>query len=510
MFEDYSGHFKTWLVRNKGLFLFSLCIAVLCYGYEIFNFSLSIDEEIASFSDASGRKTYLLIGRWGTYLLNHLLFSQSIIPYAPFLFGVLCLALSGVLLASNLPGSTASKILFLTIFITAPFHSYYLAFNTADPFFGIGMIFTVISYHEAVNGLTSGKKISFLVSSLLLAFALSIYQALFSFFVTLVVFHLLLMLRDNENCPLRSLFKNAGLFTLLAVFALGIYKAGDLLARWIFIDYSNISGAAYLEAYKGWGKAPVGEILNNLNHSTLNFFTGKMIPAGSYITFLSVIFLVPLLLWQLSKGKTKLLNKVIRMGLMVLLLFAPFTLMYLNGAPFQVRSMLAFPLMLAMLWWLPFDHLGNYWKKMMLGLGLVVFINNMTTTTRLFYSSTMTWQADRELANRLLERIHALELPQTDEKIPVVFFGAYSHPANRLFIHSDIFGASFFGWDDCNPSRVTGFLRTLGIEEIQVIPETKVNKRVHDSVQHLPVWPRKGSVCLIDSIVVVKLSRIQP
>ena len=73
MVEDYNGYFKTWWVRNKAILLFSLCIAILCYGYEIFNFSLSIDEEIASFSDANGRKTYLLIGRWGTYLLNHLL-----------------------------------------------------------------------------------------------------------------------------------------------------------------------------------------------------------------------------------------------------------------------------------------------------------------------------------------------------------------------------------------------------------------------------------------------------
>ena len=510
MVEDYNGYFKTWWVRNKAILLFSLCIAILCYGYEIFNFSLSIDEEIASFSDANGRKTYLLIGRWGTYLLNHLLFSQSIIPYAPFLLGVLCLALSGVLLAGNLPGSTASKIIFLTIFITSPFHSYYLAFNTADPFFGIGMIFTIISYSEAVKGLSSGKKSSFLFSSLLLAFALSIYQALFSFFVTLVVFHFLLTLRDNETVPLRGSFKDAGLFLLLAVFALGIYKAGDIVARWIFIDGSNISGATYLEAYKGWGKAPAREILDNLNQSTLKFFTGKMIPAGSYITVLSVILLVPLLFWQLSRGKTNLLHKVIRTGLVVVLLFAPFTLMYLNGAPLQVRSMLAFPLMLAMLWWLPFERLGNYWKQMMLVLGLVVFINNMTTTTRLFYSSTMTWQADRELASRLLERIHAMEFPKTDEKIPVVFFGAYSHPANRLFIHSDIFGASFFEWDHCNPSRITGFFRTLGIEELQVIPESKTSRQVHDSVQHMPVWPRRGSVGLIDGIVVVKLSRIQP
>jgi hypothetical protein len=180
--------------------------------------------------------------------------------------------------------------------------------------------------------------------------------------------------------------------------------------------------------------------------------------------------------------------------------------MYVNGGKVPLRSMMAFPLLLAMLWWLVYNQIRQSGKKIMLVLAFALFVTNTGITTRLFYSSWVAWQADRDMANRIYERICNLDIPDTGKPLEVVFFGHYDHPKNRLFMQSDIFGASFFGWDNGKPNRMRLFFKTIGINNISVVSKKNIDISLSDTLQKLPCWPFKGSVCYYQNFVIVKLS----
>ena len=497
---------KKYVSDNRKIIIFSFLIAIICYGYEIFNFSLSIDEELASFTNASDNRFLIEIGRWGTYLLNHLLFPYSLLPYAPFLFGVLFLAAASVIFVTSIDGSLGAKYIFSIVFITSPVHAYYLAFNTADPYFSIGLALMVISYIEAVKGFETNNRFALLRSVLTFAFSISIYQALVSVFVTLMMFHLLTKKSGDPDFNFKALLKRTTGFILLAVVSLALYKMTDFLIFKMVLDSDAPRGTAYLNNFQGWGKLPAMLIVNNLIQGTITYFTGKLIPGEKYLIPFSVLILISYLVYKFVTQKRTIIDRIILILLLLLLLVSPFILIYINGAMLPVRTMMAFPLLLAMLWWLVYTQIRQSGKKIMLILALVLFITNTGITTRLFYSSWVAWQADRDMANRIYERICNLDLPDNGKPIPVAFIGKYNHPDNNLFIKSDIFGASFFGWGKGNQKRILSLFKTIGINNLRVISKKIISVSVSDTVQKMPCWPFKGSVCFYNNVVIVKLS----
>ncbi len=74
---------KFFTKEIKILFLVSLACSLLCFGYELFNFSFSIDEELAAYQHNEDYwKAWLGQGRWGMGLLVFLL--PADISYMPF------------------------------------------------------------------------------------------------------------------------------------------------------------------------------------------------------------------------------------------------------------------------------------------------------------------------------------------------------------------------------------------------------------------------------------------
>ena len=71
----------SYLQKNLSVILLLVVIALAAYGFELFNFTLTIDEEYASlFTGLEDWK--LSIGRWGNYLLGALI-PMAIIPFVP-------------------------------------------------------------------------------------------------------------------------------------------------------------------------------------------------------------------------------------------------------------------------------------------------------------------------------------------------------------------------------------------------------------------------------------------
>lgn len=503
-----TGRIRKWVNENRHLIIYSVLVAVVAYGYELFNFSLSIDEEYTSFADRTTWLSYLRIGRWGTYLLNQLFFSHSLLPWFPFLIGIICLALSAVLLTSLINGNFRAKILFITVFVTTPVHAYYLTFNTAAPFFGFALLLMVISFLGLIRALDENNRWLFFLSMPFFIFSLAIYQAFLAFFITLSVFHLLSTLINLPGVHYPQLIKRASYLLLFLVIALVFYQLTDFTFRF-FYGLNTPENQEYLDHYRRWGKTPVNDIFNTLVETTRSFITGKNLQVTRFGMVLTFQLLVPILIMVFFIEKRTVLIKGMILALLISLLFAPFSLMYLNGWHMPYRTMVALPLSMALVWWLLYTRVAAWGKNILLALCFFLLMSNTIAITRLFHATYVSWQADRDMANRIYERICSLESDDSGKTRAVVFVGIFERAANPLFAKSEVFGASFFSWDRGSPYRIQPFFNTIGINDLRIIPSEKLIKTQRDTLEKIPVWPRKGSVCLIDTLVVVKLGKIR-
>jgi len=117
----------------------------------------------------------------------------------------------------------------------------------------------------------------------------------------------------------------------------------------------------------------------------------------------------------------------------------------------------------------------------------------------------MSWQADRDIATRIIERIYQLNPPKNEGKLKVAFSGNYAHPQNELFFKSETHGASFFEWDPDEPYRISPFFKTTGVNEIKTVSLNLI-KHYKAEIEAMPSWPDNGSIKLFEDIVVVKFS----
>jgi hypothetical protein len=496
---------KEYIVRNKTIIIYSFIIAIICYGYELFNFTLSIDEEAYSFLRASNIKNRISDGRFGIYFLNLFLSPESVLPYFPTLISIICIALTAILFINNEKGDLQSKIVFSTIFISFPQHSYYLAFNICNSLFTIGMVLTVISYLFTQKAIEEKRyRNVFLISSILsLTLTYSIYQGLIPIFILIVLVHLLLLLMDNQTHTFKEISRKILWFLFVFCSSFLLYKLIGIGLKLLFFG-SVQTNTAYLDQFIAWGHLPVKQVIYNMIIATKGYVLGATF-YGAF-SLKSVLILIPFLLFVILKEVKNRLNKLVSLFVFSLFLISPFLVMYITGSSIPTRSMLALPFFLAVLWWLSYQYLSPLFKKVMLVFTFLIFITNTYHTTRLFYSSYVSWQADRDMANRIIERVYALDLPKGKNQIPIAFVGKHMHQQNNLFFKSDVFGASFFEWDNGNPERMKDFFKTIGVNNLEVVPKNQLNK-YYGFLDTIPSWPQKGSINLVDSVVVVKLSK---
>lgn len=282
------------------------------------------------------------------------------------------------------------------------------------------------------------------------------------------------------------------------------YKTGDIIAKQILIEPLHIEYESYLDNFIAWGRLPAGELIVNLGKLTFQYITGDDSGIGvAGLSLKSIIVLIPFIFYFITMKVKRVSNYIFSYSLFLILLLSPFSLVYACGSQMPARTLMALPLMIALLWLFTYQQAGSFLRKILLVAAITVLINNTYLNTRLFYSTYVTWQADRDLANRIIERIYNLDPPLVNGKIQVAFVGYKHRKANDLFFNSEIHGASFFEWGFGHPGRINDLFRTNGIEELNPIFGFEGIKA---NIKSMPAWPSKGSVGLVDNIVIVKLS----
>jgi len=487
------------------LVAFAIVVALLTYGYEITNFSLSIDEEIHSF-DAGNWRVWISQGRWGmgvlVYLFPHVL---SIIPFLPTFLFAIGLGLSAVMFSTIFTGSREGGIVFTGIFVTSPIWLHIGEFNTLSWGFALGLMVTAL----ATRYVNAGGIKNSVIAGVCISFSLAVYQALFIFYLTVVLlicikkeWHLVANRNSNffgRNIPIFSDAFKSLIVAVVIYFSMNhffMYLSGSSL---IYLNnFVNLS--AYTNA---GGEAALMRVFNQTKGLLLGTdptFLGAGIGIASLVLFwIGLLFALKNLFDSGITIITKMYVAVLSIGVILLAM----SLILLSAGNIPTRALIAFPLLYAVLSALTFTYKKG--QRILWLIFSAALFTNIYIATSLFYADHVARQRDLVMATRLIDRIEDVGRGPFGGKIPLVVVGQWQHELGGPALRVEIFGDSFFEHDGGNPYRIAAYLRLLGCRGLVPLPITEIRDELKE-IQLRPSWPAQEAVFRTELAVIVKLS----
>ncbi|RYZ77929.1 MAG: hypothetical protein EOP06_30030, partial [Proteobacteria bacterium] len=154
-------------------------LALLLYGYELFNFSLSIDEELRYFSSTT--LAWISQGRFVMGIIEAAMPPIGNIPFlAPLIFSIGLITFA-IKTSSLLTGDFYQRVVFAVMLMVSPLWFHLIEFNTLSYGVGIGLIIVGYSLERTVLEQLASRSV--LYGALGVCAALGIYQSLFMMFL---------------------------------------------------------------------------------------------------------------------------------------------------------------------------------------------------------------------------------------------------------------------------------------------------------------------------------------
>jgi len=500
--EPYSGKYHS---PDHILYIcIALLSALVCFVH-LSNFSLSIDEEIASFVAGNGT-VWISQGRWGMALVQMFLPYSSAIPFISTLVFILTASAAGQILASNFTRSRGETFIFAGFFVTSPIWLHVVEFNTLAAGAGVGLLATAL----AARLIRSGRFVLAIGAGLCVGFAIGVYQALvivYALSCIAVLFEGSHFWSSGTSTPPIASKRLFGLvfvsmlvafvfyFLIQRISLLLTHQHNQYIDSWIQINqlrsdfYPTVQRILNQVAglllgtdptYLGWGRPML------------------MLPAfgflyGVYLCFKHVI--------------RDPLRTVVSLIALALMITACSVLVVLAAGRMPTRALIGFPLLFAFLALNGYRVSGGMIRRAQWAAFAYAMLIAAWIGASLFYADTVARERDQLLATRLASVIEAVGRPAFGSQIPIVLVGEHRFSDQGTASHVQIFGTSFFEQDGGNPYRVAAYMKLLGIDGLQPLPVTAVNANLGE-VKKMPSWPAAGSVALVGHAVVVKLGDI--
>lgn len=469
---------------------------LLIYGYELFNFSLSIDEELHTFASVSYRSlSWLQQGRWGMALLSWSFEPISALPVvSTALFGA-GLLFTIAQLAAYCRLQELSAYLFGVVLIASPIWPHIVEFNSLSYGIGIGLALCAIG----VRLLGEERLVLVAFGLAALVFAGGIYQTL--------LLAAMVMALGRELVLVEGTKKTGDAFARTARKLALIIGAGVLAfcIQYIARRFANAT-ITYIDLY--WRVSDY--LANPLAAAKASAKSAVQLLSGTSGVYLGHgVFLVGLpfavfgysLLRSQASTSTWRLARILFLGLALLISVLP---VFVSVGTVPMRGIVAFPFVIALLV-ACFPVEGGIERWLARIYMVVVTVLAATISSQLFYSDHLARERDRLLAASLLERLQ--QLRPADRPLRVTLFGELQAPSREPVKRLEIFGTSFFEHEGGNIYRVGAYLKILGAYYLEPVDLTQIPD-IATKASALPSWPTAGSVALIDGIAVIKLGPI--
>ena len=502
-----------WLHRQRfswrELFVLVL-IGALANVYFLANYSPSIDDELAAVRSSS--EVWIAQGRFTTYLLETFLFPQPSIPFSPYVFLAVMMALTQMLLvrAHNMTPSWRSYAAYC-LFVTYPTWWVIEEFSANVPATGVGFLLVAAALSmqaemrvDALSRFSRQEAGRLLVIGLLLALSAGAYQTLLLLFACGTI-GVVLCRSIASTGPFSSrqafaqifyggvcLIVGTALYVMLNKLALAVSGTrSEYIAN--FIDLNNLKAPFWLvgsTALQAWA-----------TYSGASELFGAAMPAAA----------VALICAAVAVARTRPSIALPNLLLFAILLGTPFLLCLMTGSSgLPLRSLVALPYVI----WLSALLTFTYQRGAAWIIGLVVFalfqLQIINLTSQYVATATLVQQQDRFMGFEIGRRM--LMLRDDDGAGAPIWLDAYGYGEN---MRASLFAAantsatrgSFFGWDKGNLKRIVAYFRVLGFDAVRAAPPA-ARAALTKQFEQMPVWPKEGSLRRSGDFYLLKLGKI--
>ena len=484
---------------NSTFLLFALGVILCSYSYELFNQTLSIDDEILIWS-AVPSQAWIRQGRWGMYLIS-CIFINPCIPFATLFLTLVLNAVAFLTVFRNFVKSRQCFFLLFPLFIAMPVSYFAYTFNSLLPGLGVGSVCAAIAVRFASMART--RWLFLLPAMIFGAFAIGCYQAMLNLLMLFCLFFLIYDLVVRQE-TMRVIVRQILAYFLFGVGALAFYYVGDRLA----MKVSGNTAQPYLDNFSV--QFEIFHLLKIFFHFVWNVYTGATKIYGLNLFSQGILFVgcMGILIGKILFLRMSWCRKGMALASVLMLVFVPFFLcLVLNF--WEIRGLFSVSWILPCLFLLAW-RLSGFMPRLLLGGVLVVcvfqylFVNN-----KLAYANELSFERDKTLAIRVLNQID--ELPVSKIKphdTPLMILGqpdVQVFPQATPFYIVGTIGKSIFNQDGGYALRINNLFSYLGNNSFRPASIAE-QKRVIGKVVNLPYFPRRGSVALIDGVVVIAFS----
>ena len=511
-----------FLDRNGKFIVFALACALVAWGYEIFAYTISIDDELHFFDTVGKLAAHSTRqGRWGGGLLNVLLGNPCGIPVVPMLESLLCISLAFCILCRVMKSDDDERFLFYPLFIACPIWYYLFSFWMVSPNVGIDLLLTAVGF----LGFMQRRLWVKLVSLVPCAVAVGSYEisiVLLPMFCSAYVLGDVLSAEDVESSGARTGCKwREHLVLLLKMFVFmlacvalyyGIGKVVRCICGMQLIYTSKMfSPPGSLADVLGRIRAVLGlaaSCYRGLWYLPSPAERGHMLVHSALVALSLVAVVVGIL-----KAKKGAWSKLIATAALFFVVGTPFMLRFLTIVlPPRSCILVAFSLVIVLV--LAWRCLRNnrFFKFAYLTLLLVVSVQYLSVVNRLAYASKMQSDRDCEVVRRVVERLEEnpsfFQYTRSSKGCPFIMVGAPHFGRNGggpSALQSDTVGRSILDWEGGDPNRFVHLARLLTGRAL-VNPGTSAVQGLSTVVDNMPLWPLPGSVTMANGVAIAKFA----
>lgn len=483
------------------LLLLAGAMALATYGWELFHFTLSIDEEIHTFATDT-LASWIGQGRWAMALLVWILPRISALPFVSTLLFGAGLALSAALLAPLVARDRGERAFFVVLFVVSPVWPHLAEFNSLSFGVGIGLVALALALRASFQ---EGRA-ALAAAPLLLAFSFGIYQTFTLAFVVLAA--IALATEPPPDAAGRAAAFRARLLRLAAVFVAAtiVYAAAGALSRRI------APADTYIDVYLNWRNYLVDfwgttqrmfPVIRKLLVGAHPIYLDR----GAVFQVLGIAGVLGVAVDLLRRREDRPAGPLVVVGLLLGATVVAVVPAIVSAGYAPARTYITLPPLYAAIAARSLRLHRVRWPQWA-ALGLAA-VTGVWISVTLFYSDAVARQRDALTASLLAARIDEVGRPVLHDRVPLVVVG-YLEPATDLALRRvEVFGTSFFEHDWGNPHRVAAYLRLLGVRDLDPRPVADLLPIARE-VEAMPRWPLPGSVAVVGGKLVVKFGPLSP
>lgn len=459
--KEYSFQGFRYVQKNTKYVFLLVIVTCLCYGSKVVYGSNQFDT-IQMFAEYEWTiDWWLAIGRFSLVFIKRIfengLLSVYFSDFLTMVFFVLAAISWSYFLSIFAPPSMQKREWVLgCLFISTPVMAEQISFSLQNWEVMTGFVLIPLALYLFFDGNEKHNFFGMLLSSILLAWTLGLYQNFLSVYV--LGFLVVLLFKINTIVENKRILMLCLSFFCIFILGIGLYFFVSAMVQ----KYYGITAASYLFENIKWMERPVMDSV----YCVLGYIKGLVFSSQNYYS--SIVYGIIFLLFFLEAFLIKPVHRLWNIGIRILIILSPFYFSILFGDGLLLRMQTILPLTFGVISWNLYCNICSRWKSIKvvcICFLVIVVLRHSQIIIHAFYSDYCAYNQDVVLARQIKADISADFPENAPDKI--IFLNAKtkttSIPDN---INYENIGSSLFSilWmnDYGRHWRLTDFYNYLG------------------------------------------------